>query len=309
MQTAVAILSFNRPDCTQQVLDVVLKAKPSKLFFFADGPRAAYPRDVDRCLATRAIINKFDWECEVLTKFSDVNLGCKYGPETGIDWVFEQVEEAIILEDDCLPDPSFFRFCEELLDRYRRDQRVMMIGGYNFLGATHPERQSYYFSTLASTWGWASWRRAWRLNEPALGNWQQALETKIIDHLFPDPIHTKYWYGVFERILDGSLPDAWDYQWQLACWLQSGFRIFPAVSLISNLGFGEDSTHTSGENPFANRLHSMSFPLKHPHSCVRSSEFDRDISEFFCRLEGLRTPPPPRRSMVRRLAGRLWRGL
>ncbi|MGE0132045.1 MAG: glycosyltransferase family 2 protein [Blastocatellales bacterium] len=309
MDTPVALIIFNRPDCTRLVLDRVAKSKPKKLLVIADGPRPNRPDDVEKCAATRAVIERVDWDCDVVTDYSDVNLGCKMRPVTGVNWLFEQVEEAIILEDDCLPDPSFFPFCEELLKRYRDDERVMMIGGFNFFGQHHhpSPRQSYYFSYLGSTWGWATWRRAWRLNDPEMEKWPLVVESKLIDHLFPDPVHARYWYDVFARILDGRMHDTWDYQWQLSCWFNSGFRIFPETSLISNIGFREDATHTFGANPFGNDAMKINFPLKHPELMARCFEADNQIVETFRRLDGFEVPPPPRRNIVRRVAGRLAR--
>ena len=293
MSPPVALIIFNRPECTKRVLEAVAAARPRQLFVIADGPRPGHPTDAERCAATRALIQTVDWDCRVVTNFSEVNLGCKRRPETGLDWLFEQVEEAIILEDDCLPDPSFFPYCEEMLERYRDDERVMVVSGFNFFGQTQEAKQSYYFSYLGSTWGWATWRRAWKLNDPDLRLWPEVREAKLIDHLFPDPVHAKFWYDVFDKILDGRLPDAWDYQWQLACWFNSGYRIFPSVSLISNIGFGEDATHTFGENPYENRAGSMTFPLAHPDLVIRSYEADAAIVEGFCQMEGYRLPPPP----------------
>lgn len=311
METPVALIIFNRPDCTRLVLEAIAAAKPKKLFVIADGPRPDRPDDAEKCALTRAVVERIDWDCEVLTDFSSVNLGCKMRPVTGINWLFEHVEEAIILEDDCLPDPSFFPFCEELLARYRDDERVMMIGGFNVFGRYHHHHlaphQSYYFSYLGSTWGWATWRRAWRLNDPELEKWPLVVGTGLIDHLFPDPIHTRYWYNVFDRIMDGRLPDAWDYQWQLSCWLNSGFRIFPETSLISNIGFREDATHTFGENPYRGEALKIEFPLRHPEFVARSFEADNQIAEIFRRLDGFGIPPPPRRNIVRRVVGRLAR--
>ena len=153
MRTPVALIIFNRPDCTAAVLDAIARARPPRLFVIADGPRPDRPGEAALCEQTRALLQRVDWDCEVRTSFSDENLGCKRRPETGIDWVLDEVEEAIILEDDCLPSPDFFPFCEELLDRYREDERVMMISGFNFFGETRSARQSYQFSYLGSTWG------------------------------------------------------------------------------------------------------------------------------------------------------------
>lgn len=305
MKTPVALIIFNRPDLTARMLTVIAAARPEKLLVIADGPRPDKPQDIEKCAATRQVIERVDWDCEVLTNYSTSNLGCGLRPATGIDWVFEQVTEAIILEDDCLPHPSFFPFCEELLARYRDDERVMMISGYNFFGQTPPSAQSYYFSCLGSTWGWATWRRAWRLNDHALARWPLVSQARIIEQLFPDPVHTRYWYDVFASIRDGQLPDVWDYQWQLACWSHSGFRIFPATNLISNLGFRDDATHTFGANPFANEAAALSWPLRHPALTTRCGELDYEIAEAFCRLEGYRQAAAQPPSLLRRAARRL----
>jgi hypothetical protein len=291
MKTPVALIIFNRPDCTAEVLRAVARAKPEKLFVIADGPRPSHPEDIETCAAARAAAEQIDWECEVIRDFSDVNLGCKMRPVTGIDRVFEMAEEAIILEDDCLPDPSFFPFCEELLTRYRDDERVMMIGGVNFLGQWRRPidagGQSYYFSRFGGTWGWATWRRAWRLFDHEMKLWPAVVENRILEQIFPDPRHVAFWKEIFTRIYEGRLTDAWDYQWLLACWIHSGYRIFPEVNLISNIGFREDATHTFGESPLsAMPTAPIEFPLQHPRMMVRSVEADELIQQIFC-------PPEP----------------
>ncbi len=287
MKTPVALIIFNRPDCTARVLESIGRAKPEKLFVIADGPRPDRPDDPEKCAAARAVIDRVDWDCEVLTRFSETNLGCGLGPATGIDWVFEQVEDAIILEDDCLPDPSFFPFCEELLERYRDDERVMMIGAINFLGQYQTRDQSYYFSRFGGSWGWASWRRAWRHFDWRIKLWPQVKAARILERMFPDPAHCAYWTGIFEQIYHGRMTDVWDFQWLLACWINSGYRIFPEVNLISNIGFGDDATHTFGESPYANApTREIKFPLKHPEMIVRSVEADEMIMKIF-------SPPRP----------------
>ncbi len=158
----VAFLIFNRPELTRKVFATIAQAKPSKLLVVADGPRADVPDDREKCSEARAIIGRIDWDCEVLTNYSSANMGCRARISTGLEWVFTNVEEAIILEDDCIPHPTFFRFCKELLTRYRDDQRVMMISGDNFQMGRNRTPYSYYFSRFFHCWGWATWRRAWR---------------------------------------------------------------------------------------------------------------------------------------------------
>src|SRR5262249_646260 len=263
MKTPVALIVFNRPDCAARVLAEIAKAKPEKLLVIADGPRADRPDDAEKCDQTRALFERVDWACEVLTNFSDSNLGCGNRPFTAINWLSDKVEEAIILENDCLPHPSFFPFCEELLERYRDDERVMLIGGVNFLGEWHSPQQSYYFSYFGSSWGWASWRRAWRLNDPELKLWPVVVESGVFEQMFPEPDDCAYWRDIFQGVHD-EWSDFWDYQWLLSCWLQSGFRIFPEVNLISNIGFRDDATHTFGDSEFANMpTAELAFPLKH----------------------------------------------
>lgn len=287
MNTPVAIIVFNRPDCTSEILKVLQQIKPTHLLVIADGPRPHVPGDAARCIEVRQLIDEMvNWNCRVDKNYSDFNLGCKRRPETGIDWVFDQVEEAIILEDDCLPDQSFFPYCQSLLQKYRYDERIMMISGYCFFDTPSHRSDSYYFSYLASTWGWATWRRAWRLNDPFLDNWSIISESKLIEKLFPEKVHSKYWYDVFARILDGRLSDAWDYQWQLACWANSGYRIFPKVNLIKNIGHGADATHTFSPNIYSNELKTIELPLNSPQIMTRSYDSDRQIMNSFCLAEG-----------------------
>jgi len=304
MKTPVALIIFNRPDCTAQVLEAIAQAKPEKLLVVADGPRQNRPDDVEKCAATRAVIERVDWDCEVLTNYSDVNLGCRNRPVTGINWIFEQVEEAIIFEDDCLPHPSFFPFCAELLERYRHDQRVMMIGGINFLGEWKSPFQSYYFSLLGGTWGWATWRRAWQLNDPEIKVWPQVLDARVLEQLFPNPRHFAYWRDIFQQAYNGFLEDVWDYQWLFTCWINGGYRLFPEVNLVSNIGFREDATHTFGDHPLANMpTREITFPLKHPPFVTRSVEADYLIQERFCNPGFAKKMP--RSNLAARLANKL----
>ncbi len=158
IRTPVALIIFNRPDTTERVFAEIAKARPPKLFIIADGPREDRPGEAERCASARAIVDRVDWNCEVQKNYSDVNLGCGARPATGISWVFDQVEEAIILEDDCIAHPTFFRFCDELLEKYRDDERIMHIAGNNFQFGNQRTSFSYFFSHHNICWGWASWR-------------------------------------------------------------------------------------------------------------------------------------------------------
>ncbi|MDB9395286.1 hemolytic protein HlpA [Microcystis aeruginosa] len=278
LTTPVAFLIFNRPDTTARVFEAIRQAKPPKLLVVADGPRADRPDDLEKCKAARAIIEGVDWDCEVLKNYSDVNLGCGRRPATGITWVFEQVEEAIILEDDILPNLAFFQFCDILLEKYRDDKRVMMISGENWLGEWKSNIQSYHFSCYGDMWGWASWRRAWQYFDYDMKLWVESeVRERIRDVLAGDEqfrIREKiFWEAYHEK----DTINAWSYQWSFARLLYSGLSIIPSVNLILNIGFGKDATHTFDASVIDNSRcqYEMNFPLKEPYGLAVDREYDR----------------------------------
>jgi hypothetical protein len=243
LSTPVAFIIFNRPDTTEKVFQAIRQAQPQKLLVIADGPRSDRLGEAEKCAATRAIINRVDWECEVLTNYSDINLGCKQRVSSGLDWVFAEVEEAIILEDDCLPHPDFFTFCQEMLDRYRHNTQVMNIGGNNF--HTHlTTPHSYHFSKYTYIWGWASWRRAWKFYDVTMQTWQEKKHLGKFEPLLSNKYERTHWTKCFNGIVNGEV-NTWDYQWTHTCWRQGGLSIVPAKNLVSNIGFGPDATHTT----------------------------------------------------------------
>src|SRR5689334_16949684 len=188
LQTPVALFIFNRPQLTQRVFAEIARAKPRQLLIIADGPRTA--EEAEKCAATRAIINQVDWDCELLTDLADDNLGCKLRMFSGLNLVFSRYEEAIVLEDDCLPHPSFFGFCEELLTYYRDEPRVFAISGNNFLSPKMQQRmrESYYFSHSPLTWGWAAWRRTWQLFDFEIKRWPEVRETDWLARRLSHPL-------------------------------------------------------------------------------------------------------------------------
>lgn len=282
MKTPVALLIFKRPETTEKVFEAIRQAKPPKLLVVADGPRADKPGEAEQCAAARAIIDRVDWDCEVLKNYSDVNLGCGLRPATGITWVFEQVEEAIIFEDDCLPHPTFFQFCEELLSKYRNDERVMAIAGTSLVGEWRSPLQSYYFSQFGGNWGWASWRRAWKFFDYNIKLFPQLLEAQFLEHYLREPKYYLYWKKLFQEIYEFPDRSCWDYQWLLACWMQNGLRICPEVNLITNIGFGANATHTFSDNPLANvQTQEINLPLKHPQFMIQDFQADHLIQEKF----------------------------
>jgi hypothetical protein len=275
LQTPVALLIFNRPEVTRKLVEEVLKVKPPQVLVFADGPRPDHPEDAGLIDAAKNVISEAPWECEVLTNYSDANLGTKYRPATGLDWVFETVEKAIFFEDDVLPHPSFFRYCDELLDKYRDDERVMMISGNNFMGGRRLNSDSYLFSHYAGIWGWATWRRAWRHYDVELASWPALRETKFLNDVLANDDEVAFWRQCFDRVVSGET-QTWDHQWQFAMWRQRGLSIMPVVNLCTNVGFGPGAQHYKEPNPklAAVPVEEMHFPLQHPPAIERSREAD-----------------------------------
>ncbi len=274
LNTPVAFIIFNRPDTTELVFAEIAKAKPPKLLVIADGPRSDRPGEAEKCAATRAIIQRVDWDCEVLTNYSEENLGCRNRVKSGLDWVFNEVPEAIILEDDCIAHPTFFRFCEELLERYREDDRVGMISGNNFQFGRKRTDTSYYFSRYNHIWGWASWRRAWQHNSEEAVSWPEFRDYGSLNVLFNKTSERKYWTKIFQAIHEGKI-NAWSYRWMLTCWSQGMVAILPGVNLVSNIGFGGDHTNTRRISVYAAMPNEpMAFPLQHPKIVLPHSASD-----------------------------------
>ncbi len=278
LDTPVLLLIFNRPDTTKRVFEAIRKERPKRLFIAADGPRPNRPDDAKRCAEAREIVMAVDWDCELKTFFRDGNVGCGQGPAGGINWFFEHVDEGIILEDDCLPSPLFFRFCAELLDRYRNDTRVMEIGGNTFLDeAIRDKDYSYYFSSHNNIWGWATWKRAWALYDFEMRNYKNIVEKGYLKSCFP----SFYEYNYFKWILDRTYANIknvswWDYQWELCRRLNSGLAIVPQRNLIVNIGLGADATHTLEEDGTGSDLkfEDIQFPLKHPEFVLQDIRKD-----------------------------------
>ncbi len=291
LQTPVALIIFNRPQTTQRVFAEIARAKPRHLLIVADGPRTS--EEAERCAAARAIINQVDWDCELLTDLADNNLGCKQRMFSGLNLAFTHYEDVIILEDDCLPQPSFFRFCAELLERYRHEPRVMAISGNNFLPPRLQRRMrdSYYFSQIPHIWGWASWRRVWELYDWEIKRWPALRATDWLARRSRNPHFKTYWEHVFDESFRRET-NAWDFQLTFTCLLHEGLSAMPRVNLVSNIGFGDDATHTKDtQSLFANwPVGELQFPLNHPTKLEHNVAAD----EFTFRQNFLgQSEPPP----------------
>jgi hypothetical protein len=275
----VAFLVFNRPELTAQVFSCIRAARPKELFVIADGPRR--PEERDACERTREIATSVDWECTVYTNFSETNLGCGKRVSSGLTWLFEHCDQAIILEDDCVADPTFFQFCAELLDKYKDDEQIAMISGDNFMQsfpATSKQSESYYFSRFSHIWGWATWRRAWKHYDFKMQDWPEVRATGWPRQIFGPGPQTELWRSNFDGVYSGMI-DTWDFQWQYTVLRQNAFAGLPVVNLISNIGFGESATHTKTVNSQSCLVtEPMTFPLVHP--AVIEPDLARDQFTF-----------------------------
>lgn len=266
--TPILFLIFNRPDTTFTVFEAIRNAQPKKLYIAADGPRAGNENDRLKSIQTRAIIN-VDWNCEVKFLYRTENLGCKKAVSEGISWFFENEEQGIILEDDCLPHPSFFSYCEHLLEYYKTEEKVMLISGDNFQNGKLRGNGSYYFSQFSHIWGWASWRRAWKHYDVDMNSFPEFVEQNQIATIFNQPRAQRYWLKKLEKTYQKGV-NTWDYQWTYAIWKQNGVTILPNVNLISNIGFQTGGTHTNVmDNDMANLpVKEILFPLIHPKDII-----------------------------------------
>jgi hypothetical protein len=280
MRSPVLFLVFNRPQTTRQVFAAIRAARPAKLYVAADGPRAGRTAEAKLCEEVRATVAAVDWPCEVKTLFQEQNLGCKHGVAAGITWFFEHEPEGIILEDDVLPIPTFFQYCDEMLERYRDDLRIAMVGGCNLASTRTHGGDSYFFSYYCNIWGWASWRRVWRHYDAAMSQWPAWRDGGGLAKISGGrPFFAAYWRRTMDAV-HGGMIDTWDYQWTFACWLLGGLTILPAVSQVTNLGFGADATHTTMDAPnyvLASGAESLHFPLVHPARVERDLQADASI--------------------------------
>jgi hypothetical protein len=275
MRSPLLFLVFNRPEPTAEVFAAIRAARPPRLYVAADGARPSRSGEAQRCEQTRRVATAVDWPCEVKTLFREQNLGCKQAVSRALDWFFECEAEGIILEDDCVPDPSFFQYCDELLERYRDDDRIALISGDNFqFGRVYGE-SSYYFSRYCHIWGWASWRRGWQRYDRDMNAWPAFRDSGELERVFASrPREARYWRRAFDKVRQGKI-DTWDYQWNFAVWAHRMLTILPQKNLVRNIGFGVDATHTTGRNKFADmRAEKLDFPLQHPASFAPCSVAD-----------------------------------
>jgi hypothetical protein len=259
--TPVVFFAYNRPSHTAQTFKRIAEAKPETLFVILDGPKDNVSGDVEKCAAVQDVVSQVDWACTVRCTSAPRNMGIRKRIQSGLDWVFQQVDRAIVVEDDCLLDPTFFRFADELLAYYEQDERVGVICSQ---GDELPSADaSYHASRYPLVWGWATWRRTWKLYEPNIESWPAIMESGLLLDRLKDPLAAAYWRGQINRVYEGF--DTWDYMFNYCCWRFDLLAIHPSVNMLSNIGFGAEATNTTRRHtPFGCTAQAMQFPLRHP---------------------------------------------
>lgn len=271
----ILIIAWRRPHTLLEVINSIRPLSPTLVFFACDGPNPAHPGEVERVDATRSVFeHEIDWPCTVQRLYSDDNLGCRVGVSRAINWFFDHVEEGIILEDDCIPHPDFFPYCATLLERYRHDNRVWCISGNNFQDGQWRGDGSYYLSRYNHCWGWATWRRCWDNYDGNFSQMSKMVDFNYLKSIFEDPIERKYWQRIWQQLIEKNEPDSWAYRWTFTCLANGGLTILPNRNLVNNIGFGDDATHTTGDN-IGTEINKGIDPNDHPSILLRDFDADR----------------------------------
>lgn len=273
---SVLLTIWKRPEEVLRVIDVLREYKPKKVYISCDGPNLNIKGQKAKVDQTRFLVeNSLDWDCDIFKNYNEFNLGCRDGMSKAIDWFFEQEEEGIILEDDCLPSIEFFEYCDNLLEKYRFNERVFSISGCNQQNGIIRGNHSYFFSRYVHVWGWAGWRRSWKYYDKAMSKWKAFKEFRNIDSFFISKKEKFFWIELFDKLTKFNDPDTWDYQWAFAHFLNDALSIIPNRNLINNIGFSKDSTHSFA--PTNTQIGNNILPLRHPQFLVR----DKDADDYY----------------------------
>jgi hypothetical protein len=287
LETAVLFIVFNRPNTTRQVFEAIRKAKPPRLYIASDGPRSGNLGEADRVEVVRKISTNVDWPCEVKTLFRDRNMGCKHAVSGAISWFFEFEEQGIILEDDCLPSHSFFWYCEELLGKYKFDEKIYLISGDARGSESANMQEDYGFCKYPLIWGWASWANIWSKYNVNISDWPNT-KNPIIESVSDYPPTKNFWKKTFDDLYEKKI-DTWDYQFAYLLLMNKAKCIVPRVNLISNIGFGVDATHTHfARSQAANKpIFNINIPLRHEVSPISEIKINNYFDKNLFRLDNL----------------------
>lgn len=272
---SVLIIAFNRPGLLKKLIKKLSQIKPKKIYFACDGPRIEYHDDKEKCnLINKLIDSGIDWDCKIFKKTHAKNIGVKKNINSAIDWFFSNEEMGIILEDDCEFSISFFKFCEELLIRYKNNSKIKIISG-NYYHSNIVEDNSYYFSRCPGTHGWATWKRTWDENDKEMKSWRGKLEYFWLVKFFKfNFVKAHYFYKKFIDSYNGVI-NSWDYQLLLSIWKNNGLIIRPYKSLCKHIGWGNDATHSKRADQHPDVItKEISFPLFHPEKIIINDRLD-----------------------------------
>jgi hypothetical protein len=278
----VLLTVFNRPHETRQVLARLKEVRPQKIFIAADGPREERAEDQHLCEEVRGLISQeITWPAAVVSDFAPRNLGLRRRMASAVSWALEHEDRVIVLEDDCLPAPSFFRFCTELLEHYSTDHRVGVVTGDNFQSEGFDRVASYYFSRYPHCWGWATWRRSWEFYDDEMFDWPAVRDTGWLKTLFPHPLEELYWRKIFDETYSNNIP-SWAYRWTYSCWRHDLLTATPARNLVTNIGTGVAASNTRDpeEGKHGLKAHAIAFPLVHPAVISRDPTADDRVQQL-----------------------------
>ncbi|GHV43966.1 hemolytic protein HlpA [Spirochaetia bacterium] len=282
MNKIPVVLIFYKRNIVFQVLEEIKKYRPDTMFLIADGGKTS--EEKINCKNLRINVeSKIDWPCEINKIYSEDNYGCRINIPNGLNGVFKKVDKAIILEDDCVPSVDFFRFCEEMLERYKNDERIYTVSGSNFLSdKKYFGDSSYLFSGYAETWGWATWRRCWEKYDPDMNDWSIESCKEILSNMFLNEKEVNYFCKIFQGVFNKTIDcDPWDYQWLYMSFKNKALSIVPNRNLITNNGFGNDATHTIDITPFINLPQKpMNWPINEPKEVLRNNKFDKSYGNM-----------------------------
>jgi len=271
-RTPLLLVGYNRPEQTAAVLGVLEALRPRVLYAVVDGPKDSTEDQAKVAAVRDVILNKVTWECDLHLKFRETNLGCGKGMAGALEWFFSENPSGIVLEDDLVPDLTFFSFCEELLERFRDDSRVWGIGGDNSFGAETQDGASYGFTRYPLIWGWASWADRWELYDGQLTSWRED------DVSWLHARERKYFSRILGRLVRDGHPDTWDYQLTATVFMENGLWVYPAQNLVTNIGFSDSATHTKNSSePRANVASKALQNLQHPSFVSANVDLDKSI--------------------------------
>lgn len=280
MDTPLLLIHFNRPDISARQIEVLRPIAPRKVYVLCDAARPGRPGEAARVAEVRRLLQNLPWAADVKFLFRDENLGCFRNLSSGISWFMEEVGEGIILEDDCLPDPSFFPYCTELLERYRTDPRVFAVCGHNHSPKPLPIPESYAFSNYFACWGWATWQRAWSKFDPDLTGWRDRAQWReICLRVLPSWRARLYWRWMFGQVATGKR-DSWAYRYLLTIWQNKGVSTIPRTNLVENAGLTSEGTHTKNSWHLHRRTIPLSFPMLDPGTVTTNRNYDRGIEDL-----------------------------